>query len=588
MPMAKKRSGGLKPIGIKALFVVSLLLSNLVFSTVSSATAYAGTATENENELIVQVDGEEQQNQENTEQVPAFVELVSEEPAEVSPDVVVASTDLSASFGCWTRQGLTDFGFSVIVNTSVEEMFEQGSQFNDANPDKYESILPELFGSGNHEVVVTGWDGQPFVWQLGLSSLSIDRTETRCEGPTLADLIEDDQDLSMLNQLLQLESRDCLALHKLLSAPAEKHTLFMPTNAAITGLVSAPANSDNELNQLQANGDEACALIASHIVPGEYASNDFSAEGLQLPALDNDEDGIFVNRPHDSIFVNGIPVTEGDFFAVNGVLHKVNTVLLPQSVGTIDKIVTDKTSPALSGTINTLSLSEHDSPYEYCVLVRVNGVPYIAEVNGASWKINEGVISINPSHETLFDVVVRDGYGLYANGQGDMKGCEDIQTEYPEGTSTSSSALVEVVTHGGRLLGLTMSKSVVSMPTPATPVDSGEVLGETTDNPEPKEVAIVSTSTPSCGKGICGDFVAQADDDPSMRDSDGDGVVDSEDPAPFDPNITGQEESGNGDQDVGVDSESNDDNSSVLLWFLLGGGAVVVWYLLWQRSGRES
>ena len=39
MPMAKKRSGGLKPIGIKALFVVSLLLSNLVFSTDASATA---------------------------------------------------------------------------------------------------------------------------------------------------------------------------------------------------------------------------------------------------------------------------------------------------------------------------------------------------------------------------------------------------------------------------------------------------------------------------------------------------------------------------------------------------------------------
>ena len=606
MPKANSLSDWLRSAGFKALFVALVLLFNISFSTLSSARAYAGTDSvevtefidqEDERESVqetteqsenTEVNGEESQAVTEEEELAETVELQS---VEVTKDEIEIATvsDLTANLVCITRIGLDVHSFNVSTTTSQDEMWEAGTIYNNSSVAEYNELLPSEFLTGTNEVTVDNWDGGSFTWTLGSSEIAIDVSAPRCDSPTLPELIEDDPELSVIQGLIESETKYCLTLRKEIhSANVGPYTLFLPTNSAIAGLVSSPASPVNELAQLEGNPDEICALVLSHVVEGEFDSSDVPMSGVTLYSIDNDVDGLFAQTVGGSVYVDGVKVEESNLFASNGVIHKVGSVLLPQSIATINPVVTNQTSPALSGNISPVTLSGAEAKFEFCVLVRVNGIPHIADVDGLSWNIPAGQISINPTNEILFDVVVRAGYGYYTNESGQEFGCEEIETEVDRAASLRASA-VEVQTHGSRLLGLTMRKNVVSFQAPVEePEKPGEVLGESTD---PVEITVVSepvTIAPqACGKGVCGD-VAQAND-PSTTDSDGDGVVDSEDPAPFDPQITGLEDSEADEEDSATDPIEDDDGDSAnaLLWFLVGGGVVALWYLLWQRSGRE-
>jgi hypothetical protein len=352
-------------------------------------------------------------------------------------------------------------------------------------------------------------------------------------------------------------------------------------------LVATPGTSVDELFQLNGNPDELCALIASHIVEGEYVSTDVTTSGVTLPTLDNDIDGIFVQLVNGKVYADGALVSTADLFASNGVVHIVDAVLLPQSVGTINPIVTDQTSPALSGTITTpMTSTEHEEvkiDWVYCVVVRVDGIPYVANVDGSNWTIEEGIVSLNPTKtDTLFDVVVR-----VSPWSCDWEYEEDAQP-YQIAAEMSS----EVVTHGLFLVGLTMNRGVVSYLETEEPTDEGEVLGETTDNtpvvPEPTTEVVLGVS---CGGKIACE--GSSNYDPTKVDSDGDGVVDSEDSDPYDPSVTGQEEAdtsddANSNEENSENESASEDSQNAIWWFVAGGGIVAAWYLLWQRSAREE
>ena len=617
MPKAKTLLSRLESARFKAFFVVLVMLLNVSFTTLSSAVAYADTAepsveTENveeQTEVVTSTEetDEETPAEESLEAEESTEPVVEEEEApestndetqedepEVLSTVVVVNdeeSDFEATFDCWMRVGLMEYTFYVDYTTSSDETWATGTEYNSADPESQESILPTMFPSAEDSVEVTGWDGTSFEWTLGMESLKISLENDRCESPTVGDVVVENADTGVLEAivtaLVESETICASAAIQLFDPTAGPFTIFAPTDSAIANIVQMPGTSSEELNQLLGNPDELCALIASHIVAGEIVSTDATEEGVTVPVIANDVDGLFIQLVDGKVLVDGAEVVEANLFGSNGVVHVVDSVLLPQSVGTINPVVTDKTSPALSGTINASVLATEDMEIGFCVLVRVDGIPYIADVDGMTWSIEEGVVSVNPTKaNTLFDVVVRSEFGNYKNTDSlvQIVGCDDMVAELRvEAATVQSAELQDVETHGGRLFGLTMNRNVLSFLEPEEE-EPGEVLGETvTVEPEEEEtVAVVPAQT--CGKGVCGD-VAQAPD-PSTIDTDGDGVVDSEDPDPLDPNVTGLED-GDESSDDG-EEEPEDDETNVLLWFLAGGGVVLVWYLLWQRSGREA
>ncbi len=584
--MAKSLKDRLMPASSKALFVVLVMMLNVSFSTLSNAVAYAAedtTTVETEEEVseLSEVDEEETDEeiaaQEETEEDESDTkeEAVEEEQETESADVSALSAEVTANseesdedenddvdeiefdaeFDCWTRVSLLEYEFTVTYEASADITLTAGEEGNTTDPSEYESIVPEEFLAENTSITVSGWDGAEFEWTIHEEEIDVEAEERdRCEMPTVADQVVATADLATLETavLALADSEQCDGIEDLFDADGGPVTVFAPRNSAFGALVAASGSADAELEQLLGNLDELCALVLSHVVEGEFTSEDVPSGGVTLPALGNDLDGIFVQRIGDNVYVDGAQVTTANLFGSNGIVHVIDTILLPQSVGTINPILTDMTAPEITG-----ELSDGD-----CVLVRIDGTPYSAVVDGSSWSIPEGTVMLNPTKaNTLFDVVVRDG----------GSDCEWLENS--------------PITYGDDLEGLTMRNDVLSYLEPEVEdEDEGEVLGEQTPETTPVETEqpVVVAGYASYGKG--GEF-AQADNSDEI-DTDGDGVPDSEDPDPNDPNVTGLEDDTTSD-DENDDQASDDDGENVALWFIAGGGVVLVWYLLWQRSGRE-
>jgi transforming growth factor-beta-induced protein len=97
-------------------------------------------------------------------------------------------------------------------------------------------------------------------------------------------------------------------------------TLFAPTNQAFENL---PAG---ELDRLLANPLELRSVLLYHIVPDTLMAEDLRT----MESLDTSLDQTLeVTVQDDSLMVNNAQVLEADLEAANGVIHLVDTVLLP-------------------------------------------------------------------------------------------------------------------------------------------------------------------------------------------------------------------------------------------------------------------
>lgn len=387
----------------------------------------------------------------------------------------------------------------------------------------------------------------------------------------------------------------CEAVNALIS-DATDITFFAPTDAALAAIAGDDSSAEWTELALEANREELCQLFSHHIVNGETITKDsFAGESKVFDTADFAPDTVTVTKTDTGINVDGLAATEVAKDEVDGVLYNINSVLLVEQAATINPKLTNSVSPTFSGSIDAGEFPPSD-PMMLCVLVRINGVPHVAEVNGNEWTLNVDYALIDPTEEnTLFDVVVREG----------IETCNE-PIEQPADirlTSHSDDHDGEHMSNwGGNLLGLTMSRSVLTYDPGEEPEeeinetseDTGEVLGTDTEKNEVPVAFVASvTTTPACGKGVCpGQFGAtgagsndagNGDEDLTI-DTDGDGVPDSRDPAPEDPTITG-EEPADGEEDETGDQEDQDDGTNVILWILAGGAVAAVWYVLWQRGG---
>lgn len=100
-------------------------------------------------------------------------------------------------------------------------------------------------------------------------------------------------------------------------------TVFAPTNAAFDKF------GQSHLKQLlkASNHDELVDLLIYHIVPGEYHLENLKT--MNLKTIQGKEIRVVVEN--GVIKVNNATVIKGDMEGPNGVMHKIDTVLVPGS-----------------------------------------------------------------------------------------------------------------------------------------------------------------------------------------------------------------------------------------------------------------
>lgn len=121
-------------------------------------------------------------------------------------------------------------------------------------------------------------------------------------------------------------------------------TVFAPTNAAFEAL------PDGTLDELLApeGQDQLKDILTFHVVDSEAFAADLS-DGQELTALNGDT--LTVSIDGDTVRINGAQVTTADVDASNGVVHIIDSVLLPPE----DE--TETHSPADTGTVSSSSLA---------------------------------------------------------------------------------------------------------------------------------------------------------------------------------------------------------------------------------------
>ncbi|MEM7139203.1 MAG: fasciclin domain-containing protein [Myxococcota bacterium] len=101
-------------------------------------------------------------------------------------------------------------------------------------------------------------------------------------------------------------------------------TVFAPTDAAFAKL--PPGTIDDLL--LPANKDKLVAILTYHVVPGEV----MAADVVNLSSATTVEGGdLAISASDAGVMVNDAKVIATDVEASNGVIHVVDTVLIPAS-----------------------------------------------------------------------------------------------------------------------------------------------------------------------------------------------------------------------------------------------------------------
>ncbi len=100
-------------------------------------------------------------------------------------------------------------------------------------------------------------------------------------------------------------------------------TVFAPTDEAFAKL---PAGTVDNLLKPE-NKDQLAAILTYHVVPGKIMSGDIAGKEAEVATVQGGE--LDVNAT-DGVKVNDATVVAADVQASNGVIHVIDTVLLPK------------------------------------------------------------------------------------------------------------------------------------------------------------------------------------------------------------------------------------------------------------------
>ena len=107
------------------------------------------------------------------------------------------------------------------------------------------------------------------------------------------------------------------------------YTVFAPTDTAFARMPAAARES------LLADGAQLAATLANGVITGRLTTSSIFKQGSSTPP--NANGGRLAIRVRDGkVFVNGAMVVRADLAGANGVIHGVDTVLLPEPLAVTD------------------------------------------------------------------------------------------------------------------------------------------------------------------------------------------------------------------------------------------------------------
>jgi len=159
-------------------------------------------------------------------------------------------------------------------------------------------------------------------------SCSKDDDDNSNPSNTISDVVANDAGLSTLESALVKAN-----LTSTLSGTGP-FTLFAPTN---DGFTNAGITSD-VLNSIST--EDLSNLLLYHVIPSSVPAASVPA-GPNAKVIVANGDSVFVTNNSNGVFINGIKVIEADITASNGIIHKLNNVLIPASGNIVETAQAD-------------------------------------------------------------------------------------------------------------------------------------------------------------------------------------------------------------------------------------------------------
>ena len=97
-------------------------------------------------------------------------------------------------------------------------------------------------------------------------------------------------------------------------------TVFAPTDEAFAKI------PQDQLESLMANKTQLTAVLTYHVVAGKVMSTDLT-DDMAVATVQGDN--VTINLDEDGVMVNDAKVVQADIECINGVVHAIDTVLMP-------------------------------------------------------------------------------------------------------------------------------------------------------------------------------------------------------------------------------------------------------------------
>ena len=145
---------------------------------------------------------------------------------------------------------------------------------------------------------------------------------------TIAKVVSDDPDLSTLEGAVVKAG-----ITTILSGPGPL-TLFAPTNDGFDNAGISTSDIDAMAS------DDVKKLLLYHAIPSKILAADVPA-GPNAKVITANGDSVFVTNNSKGVFINGVQVVQADISATNGVVHKIDNVLVPASGNIVETAQAD-------------------------------------------------------------------------------------------------------------------------------------------------------------------------------------------------------------------------------------------------------
>jgi uncharacterized surface protein with fasciclin (FAS1) repeats len=176
------------------------------------------------------------------------------------------------------------------------------------------------------------------------------------------------------------------------------YTVFAPSDTAFTGSgITSAVISSLSASQLS-------AILLYHTLAAKVVAADVPA-GPNAKVVTAGGDSVFVTKNTKGVFVNGIPVTQADISADNGVIHAVARVLLPPSGNLVQTVQADTSLTYLvaavlrasTGSTNVAGVLSAGGIFTVFAptnnAFRAAGFPTIASINAADPNTLTGILT---------------------------------------------------------------------------------------------------------------------------------------------------------------------------------------------------